>query len=155
MATIRSLMVTETVGVKPEDSVATAADRMCQNRIGAVLIEDKGELLGLFSERDLLTRVVAAGLDPKTTPVGQVCTGTVATIEVDQPLRQVLELFRQRKFRHLPVLQNGKAVGILSTRDFLAWLVDGLERYIDESRYRAGLAEGIDPYDHLGGSYGR
>lgn len=54
-----------------------------------------------------------------------------------------------------PVTENGKAVGILSTRDFLAFLVEGLERYIDERKYSQEIAEGADPYDHLGGAYGK
>jgi CBS domain-containing protein len=87
--------------------------------------------------------------------VGQVCTATLATIDVNEPLKRVLEIFRQGRFRHLPVLEQGKPLGILSTRDFLAYVVDGLDRYITEKRYRSDLADGIDPYDHLGGSYGR
>jgi CBS domain-containing protein len=79
----------------------------------------------------------------------------VVTIDIDAPFKAVLQVFRERRFRHLPVVEAGKPVGILSTRDFLAYLVEGLERYIDEVKYKHNLAEGIDPYDHIGGSYGR
>jgi len=154
MAVIRNLMVTDMVTVAPEDAVVVAVDRMRRNRVGAVLVVDHGELLGLFSERDLLNRVVGERRDPKITKVGQVSTGTLATIDVEQPLKDVLSIFRSGRFRHLPVLENSKPVGILSTRDFLGMLVDGLERYIDEVRYRRELSDGIDVYDHLGGAYG-
>jgi signal-transduction protein with cAMP-binding, CBS, and nucleotidyltransferase domain len=109
----------------------------------------------LFSERDLLNRVIAKRLDPKTTAVGDVATGDVVSIDVAQPLKQVLATFRRKKFRHLPVTREGQPVGILSTRDFLEYLVEGLERYIERSRYDRDIAEGNDPYDHFGGSYGR
>lgn len=56
--------------------------------------------------------------------------------------------------RHLPVTENGKPVGILSSRDFLAYVAGGLERIIDKLDYEETLGEGVDPYDHLGGSYG-
>ncbi|GIW41417.1 MAG: histidine kinase [Candidatus Binatia bacterium] len=154
MATVRDLMVTELVTVEPQATVLQAVEKMCRNRVGAVLVVENDELLGLFSERDLMTRVVAERRDPAKTKVGSVCTGTVVTIDVQQPFRQVLEIFRQKRFRHLPVLDGSKPVGILSTRDFLAYLVDGLERFIDEAKYREALAEGVDIYDHLGGSYG-
>lgn len=155
MAAIRDMMVTEMVTVEPEDSVFDAAQRMRRNRVGAVLVVDGNELLGLFSERDLLSQVVTEKRDPLTTKVGQVCTGTVVTIDVHQPLKQVLAIFRAQKFRHLPVMDNHRPIGILSTRDFLAYLVDGLERYIDDARYQRDLAAGVDVYDHIGGSYGR
>ncbi len=154
MAAIRDLMVTEMVTVAPEDTVLEAANRMRQNRVGAVLVVDQDGLLGLFSERDLVSRVITEHRDPQTTKVGQVCTGTVATIDVDQPLKQVLAIFRARKFRHLPVLEKSRPVGILSTRDFLAYLVDGLERHVDHAKFKSDLAAGVDVYDHLGGAYG-
>ncbi|HVN83895.1 MAG TPA: CBS domain-containing protein [Candidatus Binatia bacterium] len=155
MAKIRELMVTETITATSNESVAEAAQRMSSNRVGAVLVVDRGVLRGLLSERDVLTRVVAEGRDPRETRVGDVATRVVVTIDVNAPLRSVLGLFREKKFRHLPVLEAGKPVGILSTRDFLDYLVDGLERFIDDATYRRELAQGVDPYDHFGGSYGK
>jgi CBS domain-containing protein len=155
MAGIDALMVTEMVTAAPDERVAEVARRMSRNRVGAVLIVEQHALRGLFSERDLLTRVVQERRDPETTAVGDVATREVCTIDVGAPLRQVLEVFRQKKFRHLPVMRGGTPVGILSTRDFLEYLVDGLEHYIDQLKYKRELAEGIDPYDHVGGSYGK
>jgi len=155
MASIEQLMVTHMITARPDESVADVAHRMATNRVGAVLVVDGGRLVGLFSERDLLTRVVGSDRRPDTTPVGAMATPDPITIQVDAPLRSVIEVFRQRKFRHLPVMQNGRPVGILSTRDFLEYLVDGFERYIDQVQYQRELAQGVDPYDHIGGSYGR
>jgi CBS domain-containing protein len=155
MAEISSLMHSEMITATPDETVAAAAQRMATNRVGAVLILDGERLGGLFSERDLLSRVITQGRDPETTRVGDVATRELVTIDVRQSVKAVLGVFRESKFRHLPVVQEGKPVGILSTRDFLEYLVAGFERYIDELKYKRALAEGVDPYDHFGGSYGR
>jgi CBS domain-containing protein len=154
MTGIETLMVTEMITAAPSDTVAQTVARMSQNRIGAVLVTEGGQLIGLFSERDLMNRVVAEKKDPANVKVGDVATKNVVTIDVGQPLKKVLEVFREGKFRHLPVIKDGKPAGILSTRDFLEFLVGGFERYVEEVLYRKELAEGTDPYDHLGGSYG-
>jgi CBS domain-containing protein len=155
MAKIRELMVTEMITATSDETVAEAARRMSTNKIGALMVVDQGVLRGLLSERDVLTRVVGDGREPRATRVGDVATRDVVTIDINAPLKSVLQLFREKRFRHLPVVDAGKPVGILSTRDFLEYLVEGLERYIDEVKYAHNLAEGIDPYDHIGGSYGR
>jgi CBS domain-containing protein len=155
MAAIEELMVSETVKAAPGESVAEAARRMARNGVGAVLVMEGDVLVGLLSERDLLGRVVAEKRDLEKTRVGEVATRDVITIDVGASIKDVLAIFREKKFRHLPVVKNGKAVGILSTRDFLEFLVGGLEHYIDQLRYKRELAEGVDPYDHVGGSYAR
>ncbi len=155
MAGIAELMVTDMVVAAPDETVAEVARRMSNNRVGAVLVVKDDALWGLFSERDLVNRVVQCNRDPKATDVGDVATRDLVTIDLDAPVKAVLQIFRRKKFRHLPVLHASKPVGILSTRDFLEYLVDGLERYIDDFKYKRDLAEGVDPYDHLGGAYGR
>jgi CBS domain-containing protein len=156
MAGIATLMATDMITATPEETVAAVASRMSANKIGAVLVITEDDRIGgVFSERDLLVRVAAAGRDPKATRVHEVATQAVVTIDVEAPLKDVLALFRKNRFRHVPVVRGGKPVGILSTRDFLEYLVDGFEHYIDEFRYNRALAEGTDPYDHFGGQYGR
>jgi CBS domain-containing protein len=155
MSAIEALMATEMITAAPIETVAEVAHRMSQNKVGAVLVVEAGRLVGLFSERDLLSRVIARDRKPELTPVGEAATTDVVSIDVEQSLKAVLAVFRDKRFRHLPVLRRGKPVGILSTRDFLEYLVDGLERFIAEARYEKQTAGGIDPYDHFGGSYGR
>ncbi len=155
MARTNEWMVTNMVTASPFETVAEVVRRMSSNKVGAVLVVKDGELWGLFSERDLLTRVVGQQRDPNTTDVGDVATREVVTIDAEVPLRTVLQVFKENKFRHLPVLRGGKPVGILSTRDFLDFLVQSCERCIDDTTYNRRLAEGIDPYDHPGGSYDR
>ncbi len=155
MSTIETLMATEMISAAPDETVLEVAGRMARNRIGAVVVLDGNRLAGIFSERDLLTRVIAERRDLRATQVGQVATRDVVTIDAEQPVRSVVDIFRAHRFRHLPVVRAGRAVGILSTRDFLAFVVEGLEGYVEKARYDRELAEGIDPYDHIGGSYGR
>ncbi|MFQ5381285.1 MAG: cyclic nucleotide-binding/CBS domain-containing protein [Dehalococcoidia bacterium] len=155
MAEIRDLMVTHLIEVDPSTSARDAGQRMAENRVGAVLVVEGEGLKGIVSERDLVTRVLSAGKDPATTTAAEVATTDIVTVGADEPLRSVLETFRRSQFRHLPVLEDGRPVGILSTRDFLSFLVEGFETLIDDVRYHEKIAAGLDPYDHLGGSYGR
>jgi CBS domain-containing protein len=127
---------------------------MAKNEVGAVLVVEGDALHGILSERDVLTRVVAEGKDAAATKVSEVATKNVTTVEVDVHVRKCAELLRDKGIRHLPVTREGKPVGILSSRDFLAYVVAGLERIIDRARYQQALDKGDDPYDHLGGSYG-
>jgi CBS domain-containing protein len=155
MSTIETLMVTELISASPDEPIVDIAARMARTRVGAVLVLDGARLAGIFSERDLLTRVIGEGRDLRTTRVGDVATREVVTIDADQAVKSVVETFRTHRLRHLPVIRDGRAVGILSTRDFLAVVVDGLERFAEKARYDQELASGSDPYDHIGGSYGR
>lgn len=155
MADIRSLMRRDMITATAEENVAVAAGRMRDNGVGALLIVDGDRLTGLFSERDLLDRVIAADRQPAETRLSDVATRDLVTISVDQTVKDVLAVFRDGKFRHLPVVDGGKPVGILSVRDLLEFLVAGFERYIDDLKYQKAIAEDVDPYDHLGGSYGR
>jgi CBS domain-containing protein len=154
MTAVSALMIKDMVTMRPDRPVKEAVDLLSKNRIGAVLIVDGGKLTGLFSERDLLQRVVAKGRDLDVL-VSSVATSPVVTVDINAPAREVVQAFRDGRFRHLPVVDQGRPVGILSTRDFLAHVVEGLERFINDAGYRRELSEGVDPYDHLGGSYGK
>lgn len=155
MSAIRQMMATEMVTATPEEMVADVARRMSGSHVGAVMVVEGGKLVGLFSERDLLQRVVGEGLAPAAVRVGDVATREVFTVDVDQPVREVLRLFRERRVRHLPVLANGAPAGILSTRDLLERSVEALEHFIESGAYGNELKEGADPYDHFGGAYQR
>jgi CBS domain-containing protein len=154
--TVESLMKPDPVGVDSGASVADAARRMREARVGAVLVLEKGRLVGIFSERDLLTRVVGEGRSPDATKVSEVATRPVATVPAGTSLRQCAETLREQGVRHLPILDaGGRPVGILSARDFFDAVAGGFERLIERIRYDDQLRANLDPYDHLGGSYGR
>jgi CBS domain-containing protein len=100
-------------------TVREAAICMSDRQVGAVLITRDGALEGIFTERDLLHRVVAPGRDPDATRLVEVMTKNPDTIEHDDYAIEALSLMSERGYRHLPVLDNGRLVGIVSRRDFL------------------------------------
>jgi CBS domain-containing protein len=100
-------------------TVREAAISMSERQVGAVLITHNGALEGIFTERDLLQRVVAPGRDPDHTRLAEVMTKNPDTIEADDYAIEALSRMSERGYRHLPVLDNGRLVGIVSRRDFL------------------------------------
>lgn len=103
----------------PQMSVLDAAKAMRDKGVGSVLVEADQKLVGIFTERDLMNRVVAAGLDVSATTLAQVMTAEVIGLEADKPLSHALHLMHQHGFRHVPVLEQGRPVGIVSARDAL------------------------------------
>lgn len=101
------------------ESVAEVVRRMASLRIGAILVLRNGELNGVFSERDLLNRVVLAGLQPDSTPVSQVMSTDLTTVDETAGIEEALELMSSHNCRHLPVLRAGRLVGFLSMRDLM------------------------------------
>ena len=98
--------------------VRDVATVMAQRRIGAVpIVDGGGMLIGIFTERDVITRVVAPGLDPDKTPLGEVMTADPDTVKSSDAVTHALELMNARRYRHLPVVDGGKLVGIVSIRD--------------------------------------
>jgi CBS domain-containing protein len=151
MLSVETLMKRDPVSVDAGASVADAARRMREAGVGAVLVLEKGRLAGIFSER----RVVAEARRPEATRVAEVATRPVVTVNSGASLRQCAETLRDQGVRHLPVLDGERPVGILSARDFFEAVAGGLERLIEHRRYDEALRQNVDPYDHLGGSYGR
>ena len=155
MLSIDSLMSRKVVTAAPGDRVADVSRRMDGASVGAVVLVEGARLAGIFSERDLLRRVVAAGKDPATTEVGSVATRDVVSVGPKAPLRECAEALKTHGVRHLPVVEGGRVVGILSARDFFAAVAGELEGLFERIRYDEQLRQNVDPYDHLGGSYGR
>lgn len=100
-------------------TVRDAARRMAQDKVGSMLVVEDGELIGIFTERDILNRVVAACLDPDTTTLDRVMTKNPQTIKADRPVSHALHMMYEGCFRHMPVLEDGKPVGMISIRDAL------------------------------------
>lgn len=92
---------------------------MVENNIGAVPVVHNGKLVGIFSERDLMKRVVAAGLDPVSTCMAEVMTDNPLTVSMNEELGSCMTLMRRHSFRHLPVCHEGLLVGMVSLRDIL------------------------------------
>jgi CBS domain-containing protein len=103
----------------PETTVAEAAGLMKRSRVGAIMVVERGRLAGIFTERDALFRVVAEGRDPQATRLADVMTRDCQTIDADKPLGHALHMMYEGRFRHVPVVENGKPLGIVSARDAL------------------------------------
>lgn len=113
---IRKLMHTPAVVVKPEHSLSAASRILGEKKVGAAAVLDPGgSIVGMLSERDVL-RAVGDGLDPHSTTVAEVMTADPVTVAADDPVAKALEIFRERQFRHLPVVADGAVAGILSIR---------------------------------------
>ncbi|HUO24114.1 MAG TPA: CBS domain-containing protein [Candidatus Aquilonibacter sp.] len=100
-------------------TVLETARAMVQHNIGAVPVMDGQKLVGIFSERDLMRRVVAEGRDPRSTCLAEVMTDDPLTVNVHDDLEACMTLMRRHNFRHLPVCQEGQLIGIVSLRDIL------------------------------------
>jgi CBS domain-containing protein len=155
MLKIDAFMKKEMVTAGAAETVRDVARRMRQKSVGIVLLVEGESLVGLFSERDLLTRVVAEGKDPAVTRVGDVATREVVSVSADASLRRCAEELKAHEVRHLPVVEGTWPVGIISARDFFQVVTGELETLIERARYDEQLREDVDPYDHFGGAYGR
>lgn len=100
-------------------SVTEAAAAMREAKVGAIMVVNSKRLVGIFTERDALYRVLAAGKDPRRTTLADVMTVSPATIEPDMPSGQALNMMYERGFRHLPVVEDGDLIGMVSARDAL------------------------------------
>jgi CBS domain-containing protein len=110
-----------TVWVPPTVTVTQAAEEMNRRRVGSVLVLQEGLLVGIFTERDVLWRVVAAGLDPKTELLSKVMTRDPITVESSTPIQHVMDVFTGKRFRHMPVVDDGHLLGLISIGDVLRW----------------------------------
>ena len=110
--------------VAPSLSIAEAVAEMNRHRVGSVLVIDNGRLVGIFTERDVLRRVVGAGLDPKSSIVADVMTSGVITITPEVSVEETMLLFTEKRCRHLPVMDGGRLVGTISIGDITRWMAD-------------------------------
>ena len=105
--------------VEENDTVADVARRMAELQVGAILVLNAGGLRGIFSERDLMRRVVLERLDPDKTPVGTVMSTELATIDESATVEDAMAAMQAHKCRHLPVMREGSVTAFLSMRDLI------------------------------------
>jgi CBS domain-containing protein len=117
---LRSIVAEQTPITAPKTAtVMEAALLMKKENIGAILVVDGSRLIGIFTERDALFRVLAAGQDPKTTRLTEVMTPQPQTIHPDEPFLSALRIMHKGGFRHLPVAEYDRPLGMVSVRDAL------------------------------------
>jgi CBS domain-containing protein len=120
MKTIGEIVAGHTLFHVPSTaSVRDVARTMSKHNVGAIAVLDAGKLVGVFSERDVLTRIVAEGRDPDSTGIDSVMTKDIIVATPDDDINQALQKMRDCNCRHLPVIRNGSLVGMVSIRDLL------------------------------------
>jgi CBS domain-containing protein len=126
------------VSAQSDTTVAEAARIMRSRRVGALLVMEGARLAGIFTERDALFRVLAEGRDAATTPLGEVMTRDPRTISPDRPFGHALHIMHEGGFRHVPVVREGRVVGVVSARDALA---PEMRQFISDLEVRARVGE--------------
>jgi CBS domain-containing protein len=111
----------------PKTTVREAATGMAERNIGAVLVIEGGRLLGIFSERDVMNRVVARGLDPDATLVEEVMTRNPDTLPPHADIREAMRLMVKHGYRHVPLVEGHRVVGIVSARDIYTNVVKSIQ----------------------------
>lgn len=107
---------------RPEETVLVATQRMNEHSVGALLVVNEGRLVGIFTERDVLRRVVAAEVAPASVRVAEVMTSQVACCTPETSVDDARNIFRQRRIRHLPVVEvGGEVLGLISIGDLNAY----------------------------------
>lgn len=120
----------------PHTTVTEAARLMKEGKVGAVLVVEEGRLVGIFTERDALFRVIAPGLDPAKTELRGVMTRDPTTVAPDETFGYALLLMHEKGFRHTPVVENGRPVGVVSARHALD---PDLEEFTAEAERRRAI----------------
>jgi CBS domain-containing protein len=123
------------VVVSPDQSVMDAIEISLPQRVGAVVVMERGRLVGIFTERDVMLKVVHQRMDPDKTLVGDVMTRPVMTVKPDTSVGEVLQMMLERHIRHLPVSEDGIQVdGMLSIRNVLQHMVEELQTDLHHMR---------------------
>jgi CBS domain-containing protein len=135
MSTVKSALAQKSsalIHVRSGDMVVEALRQMREKRVRSVLVIDDGVLVGIVTQGDCAIKVLLPGLDAKQTPVSQVMTGNPVTVKPDDPLDGCMAMMSKRGFRHLPVLDAGNVVGVISIGDVVKNIIRDLEHNVDD-----------------------
>jgi CBS domain-containing protein len=124
VATLGDLMTRELLEVAPEDTLGQAAEAMVERGVGSAVVSDFGRLIGILTERDLL-RAVAGRVHSSEARVREWMTEDPITATTSTELEEAAKTMLEQGFRHLPVIEDGRAIGIVSIRDVVDWTVRG------------------------------
>jgi CBS domain-containing protein len=117
MPTVRDVMTSDPLTIRASEAVTQAASLMRDNGIGALIVMQNDELLGIVTDRDITIRIVAEGHDPSTTQISQAASTDLETLSPDADAKEAAQRMSDRAIRRLPVVENGRPVGILSLGD--------------------------------------
>lgn len=134
MAIVQDILAkkgSDIISVAPGETVLRAAQLMNDRGIGGLVVTEGKRLVGIFTERDILRRVVAQRKDPATTKVAEVMTAPVTACGTDTPLDQCAAMMTGKRIRHLPVMSDKGLVGVITSGDVLAFQVSEQQQTID------------------------
>ncbi len=117
MTTVQDVMTRNPVCLDHDTNVIEAAHHMERKNIGDILVMRGGQVAGIVTDRDIVVRCLARDLDPKECTVGQVMTDKLVSLSGDKDVDEAIQLMRERKIRRVPVMDNGRAIGIVSLGD--------------------------------------
>ena len=122
---VSEIMTREVVSIDESAGVTEAAKLMSIKNIGSVVVKKDDKVIGILTERDCLDKIVAKGLDPSAMHVRDIMSAPAITCTSDMPITAAVKIMREQKIRHLPIVDEGKLVGIVSGRDLtsLGWRV--------------------------------
>ena len=118
--------------VVPQATVLDAVHKMNHEHIGALLVRDGADVVGIFTERDVLCRVLESGRDPKATAVGEVMTTEIVAVDPDTGIKEAMAIITERRCRHLPVMEHGELRGLVSIGDLTRWVSRHQEGHIQD-----------------------
>lgn len=134
MITVKRLLASKTkqgvVSVSPTAMVIDALHVLADNNIGAVVVMQDNKLVGIFSERDYVRKGIIKGRSAKDTPVSELMTANVITISPEKTTHDVMKLFSEKHFRHLPVVENDEVIGVISSSDIVNATLKEQEEHI-------------------------
>ena len=126
--------------VRPEASVLDALRLMADQRVGSVVVVDGDELVGIFTERDYARKLGVQGMQPADVRVGEVMSHELITVRPEQSVNECMALMTEKRVRHLPVVDNGRLIGIVSIGDVVKDIIEELEFMLKQMEsYVSGL----------------
>ena len=141
MRTVRQLLESkapEVFAIGPDQPVLDAIKLMADKRIGALLVMQRGRMVGIVSERDYARKIVLQGRSSATTPVSEIMTGQVVSVRLDDTADRCMQLVTDRRIRHLPVLEGDAVLGVVSIGDLVKAVIEDQQVEIDQlQRYIA------------------
>lgn len=135
MGKVRNILQSKnafTVSICPDNTVYEALELMVEKNIGALLVMEKDEFVGIFTERDYARKVILKGKASKETVIREIMTEDVVTVTLDNTIEDCMRLMTNKFIRHLPVVENGKLVGIISIGDVVKYIIEE-QRFIIEN----------------------
>ncbi len=143
MGAVRNILKVKgsnTFSIAPDTIVFRALEIMVEKNVSALLVTDNEKLIGIFSERDYARKIALKGKDSKKTPIGDIMTGNVVTVNPESTIDDCMQLMTDKFIRHLPVIEDNKIVGVVSIGDVVKYIIEeqkfiieNMEHYISGS----------------------